>query len=204
MVTILAFDSGPTESLLSSRNEKFFSEKFPIIYKTKIAKKDNPSKFYYNSAIDNALKNNQVKAVNLMIDYIVKYQNNLVSFYLFRYTLPTIIEKGISICPLLTSHIFQHTFDFDEWPTNHPDPSYQIRPYCKTFFNIRNYYNQIFPEKQFSNPDDFDDSNIKDEGNMCINAVEKIKNKSERVYKIKYTINMLSQIEEHVIDNLET
>ncbi len=106
MVTILAFDSGPTESLLSSGNEKFFSEKFPIIYKTKIAKKNNPSKFYYNSAIDNALKNNQVKAVNLMIDYIIKYQDNLVSFYLFRYTLPTIIEKGISICPLLTSHIF--------------------------------------------------------------------------------------------------
>ena len=56
--------------------------------------------------LDNALKNNQVKAVNLMIDYIIKYQDNLVSFYLFRYTLPTIIEKGISICPLLTSHIF--------------------------------------------------------------------------------------------------
>lgn len=54
------------------------------------------------------------------------------------------------------------------------------------------------------NPDDLDAQDMKDEGNMCINAVERIKTKSDRVYKIKYTINMLSQIEEHVIDNLET
>jgi hypothetical protein len=28
---------------------------------------------YYTNAIENALKNNQVKAVNLLIAYIVKY-----------------------------------------------------------------------------------------------------------------------------------
>ena len=54
------------------------------------------------------------------------------------------------------------------------------------------------------NPDDLDSQDINDEDNMCMNAVERIKTKSDRVYKIKYTINMLSQIEEHVIDNLET
>ena len=42
------------------------------------------------------------------------------------------------------------------------------------------------------NPDDLNISDMKDEGNMCINAVERIKSKSDRVYKIKYTINMLS------------
>lgn len=29
--------------------------------------------YYYSNAIDNALKNNQIRAVNCLIDYIVKY-----------------------------------------------------------------------------------------------------------------------------------
>lgn len=71
------------EYLLGSQNESLYDPKFPIIYKTKIPKKNNKNKYYYNSAIDNALKNNQVKAVILILDYIIKYQNNYVSSYLF-------------------------------------------------------------------------------------------------------------------------
>ena len=58
MVTILAFDSGSMEFLLSEENQEFFDEKFPVIYKTKIPKKKNPSRYFFNTAIDNALKNN--------------------------------------------------------------------------------------------------------------------------------------------------
>lgn len=72
MASILAFDSGSMESLLNSKNTKYFSELFPIIYKNKIAKKDGKN-YYYTNAIDIALKNNQVKAVNLIIDYIQKF-----------------------------------------------------------------------------------------------------------------------------------
>lgn len=73
MVSILAFDSGSMEVLLSDDNEKFFNPEYPVIYRTKIPKKNNKSNYFYFSAIDNALKNNQIKAINLMIDYISKY-----------------------------------------------------------------------------------------------------------------------------------
>ena len=82
--------------LLNDSNEEYFDEKFPVIYRTKNAKSNNQG-YYVASAIDNALKNNQVKAVNLMIDYIVKYQNNFVSSYLFQKILPILMEKDISI-----------------------------------------------------------------------------------------------------------
>ena len=70
--SILSFDSYSMESLLSEDNEQYFSEEFPIIYKNKMLKKDGKG-YYYTNAIENALKNNQVKAVNLLIAYIVKY-----------------------------------------------------------------------------------------------------------------------------------
>ena len=68
--------------LLSENNDKFFSEEYPIIYKNKMLKKDGRG-HHYTNAIENALKNNQVHAVNELIKYIVKYQNNFVSSYLF-------------------------------------------------------------------------------------------------------------------------
>ena len=58
MVTILAFDSGSVEYLLSDKNEEYFNPEYPVIYKTKIAKKNNRSSYFFNTAIDNALKNN--------------------------------------------------------------------------------------------------------------------------------------------------
>ena len=45
---------------------------FPIIYKNQVAKRGGNG-FYYLSALDIALKTNQVKAVTILIDYIVKY-----------------------------------------------------------------------------------------------------------------------------------
>jgi len=59
--------------LLSDKNSLYFNPKYPIIYRTKIPKKNNPSKYFFVNAIDNAIKNNQSKAVDHMIEYIVKY-----------------------------------------------------------------------------------------------------------------------------------
>jgi hypothetical protein len=73
MVSILAFDSGSMEHLLSDDNSEFFNPLYPVIYRTKVPKKNNNKSFFYYTAIDNALKNNQVKAINFMIDYISKY-----------------------------------------------------------------------------------------------------------------------------------
>lgn len=60
------------DSLLDRKNEKFFDEKYPVIYKNKFKKK-NGRGFYYTNAIDLALKNNQIRAVNCIIKYIIKY-----------------------------------------------------------------------------------------------------------------------------------
>lgn len=66
MVSILAFDSATLQYLLSDRFDDYFSEEIPIFYKNKIAKTSGnrnaasvvPRKYYYQSAIDLALKNN--------------------------------------------------------------------------------------------------------------------------------------------------
>jgi len=62
------------EQLLGEKQSEHFDEKYPLIYKNKIVKKKNlkmslnqsaegndiakPDKFFYRSAIDNALQNN--------------------------------------------------------------------------------------------------------------------------------------------------
>ena len=73
MVSILAFDSGSMEHLLGDDNSEFFNPLYPVIYRTKIPKRNNKQSYFYFTALDNALKNNQVKAINFMIDYISKY-----------------------------------------------------------------------------------------------------------------------------------
>jgi hypothetical protein len=44
------------EILLDAKNDIYFSEKYPIIYKNKLLKRDG-KKYYYTNAIENALKN---------------------------------------------------------------------------------------------------------------------------------------------------
>ena len=59
MVSILSFDSRSMEHLLSDDFSEYILSEFPIFYKTKTQKgaiRDN--RFFYRSAIDNALKNN--------------------------------------------------------------------------------------------------------------------------------------------------
>lgn len=61
MTSILSFDSRSMAALLSDKHSIYFSEEFPIFYKNKICKAKD--KYFYRSAIDNALRNNQVGAV---------------------------------------------------------------------------------------------------------------------------------------------
>lgn len=69
-----------------------------------------------------------------MIEYIVKYQNNMVSSFLFLKNFPELIHKGIEVKPLLDSHVFNYEFDFDDWPSTHNYPSEEIRPYHENMF----------------------------------------------------------------------
>jgi hypothetical protein len=72
LLSMLSFDSGSIEALLNEKNEKYFDPLYPVIYKNKITKKSGKGE-YLSSAIDNALRANQVKAVSLIIDYIIKF-----------------------------------------------------------------------------------------------------------------------------------
>ena len=61
LVPYLAFDARSMRSLLGDHNREYFNGEFPLFYKNEQGR----------SAIDTALENNQIRSVNLMVDYIV-------------------------------------------------------------------------------------------------------------------------------------
>ena len=107
MVSILAFDSRSMSYILDESNERFFDREYPLFYKNKICKHNNKDKFFYRSAIDNALRTNQVSAIASMIKYITKYQNNFVSSYLFINNFNELLEKGVELTGLVSSEVFR-------------------------------------------------------------------------------------------------
>ena len=167
--------------ILDDANEQYFEQKYPVIYKNKIKKKNSES-YYFNSPIDIALKSNQVRAVDKMIEYIVKYQNSFVSSYLFVKNLPRIISKDIKIYSLLNSDIFQVEFDFDEWPGHHTNGTECIRGYQKSFFALRSNYETVFWEDEWGTGKDMHMDNT-------------------RIYKTKYSVNLLPLIGFHVSES---
>lgn len=115
VASILAFDQGSMTSLLGENNKEYFNPHFPIIYKNKATKRDGVGNYFTNPMIQ-ALKNNQTTSVKIMIQYIIKYQNNFISSYLFIKLLPKLIELKIEVGHLLESDIFNVKLDFDDWP----------------------------------------------------------------------------------------
>lgn len=152
---------------MSSRNAKYFNEQYPIIYKNKLKKKSGTGYFYTN-CIDVALKNNQIRAVSFIIDYIIKYQNSYVSSFIFNKNLPILLKKAIPIRGILESNIFNMTFDFDAWPGNHENNEELLRPYNHSIFHLRYHYKTVFPESAF-------DSEIKIGGEIDLSKIYKIK-----------------------------
>ena len=80
-----------------------------------------------------------------MIDYIIRYQNKFVYAHLFERNLVDLIEKGVEMTQLLKSAIFNHVFDYDEWPTTSQDTTTMLEPYNKSLFKLRFEYGAIFP-----------------------------------------------------------
>ena len=115
-----------------------------------------------------------------MIEYIVKYQNNFVSSFLFSKNLPKLMQKGINVQDLMASSIFRYQFDFDEWPSAHYDNTPFLKPFNGSIFDLRNSYLSIFPEYK-------DCKDSKDD-----------RSSSRKYFKVKYTVNLLPMIGEHV------
>lgn len=127
MLPYIAFDSKSIRELLSPKNEKYFDEEFPLFYKNERGR----------SAIDTALENNQIRSVNLMVDYIVRYQNSYVYAHLFQYNVVELLQKSVRMKDLFESTIFNHTFDFDEWDSTHKNTKKMLRPYNDCIFSLR-------------------------------------------------------------------
>jgi hypothetical protein len=75
--------------------------------------------------------------VNTIVRYIVQFQNNYVSSYLFLRNFPILMDKGIPVTALLESKIFTIEFDFDMWPGNHYNDEECIRAYNGSYYDIR-------------------------------------------------------------------
>lgn len=136
LVPYLAFDARSMRTLLSDKNRKYFNDEFPLFYKNEEGR----------SAIDTALENNQIRSVNLMIDYIVDYQNSYYFSHLFNYNAVELLNKGVQMTALFKSKIFNHTFDFDEWPSTNSNTRKIMSPFNESMFKLRHHYRDVFPK----------------------------------------------------------
>ena len=104
LVQMLSFDTGCIKQLLDNDN---WEDKFtnPIFYRLRQKIINTVS---YVSAIDIALEYNQIRALNLIIKYIVENQNSYAFSFLFKDNFIELMEKGIIVTELLNSNIFNH------------------------------------------------------------------------------------------------
>jgi hypothetical protein len=188
MVSILAFDNNTIQQLLQPENSAYFRADYPLFYNNKhlaeiCEPKKRPRKSYIiQNAIDTALESNKIRAVGLILDHVVTYQNNYVSSYLFNYNLSTLMERGIKVDRLLDSDVFSYKFQYPEWPAAHTDVRKTVKPYNGSIFDIRHSYSEVF--------EDLGDP-INSESTCG----------SDRFYKITYSLNLLPRIEQTCADS---
>ena len=182
MASILTFDSNSLNHLLQDSHKEYFDSNFPLFYKNKIQKSNNREKYYYRSAIDSALKNNQLRAVQSIIDYITVYQNNYISSFLFQQNVIELIDNEITITGLLASNIFSYDLDFDEWPGTHTAEDDATVPYSGSFFNLRYAYDNLFPDYP-----------------PVVEGDEADPADRTKLFKIKYKVNLIPMIDEYAV-----
>jgi len=103
--------------------------------------------------------------------------------------IPIFLEKGISVTALLDSDIFNMNFDYDEWPGAHTNDESILRPYNESLFQIRKHYRTVFPEDEFKTLQEQKEENEGEEIDV------------DKVFKIKYSINILPGVGEYIIDS---
>lgn len=176
MVSYLAFDSRTVKCLLDNEdNYKYFDKKYPVFYKNEDQ----------TTAIDVSLEMNQIRSVNLMIKYIITFQDSYVYSHLFERNLVVLINKGVEMTSLFESNIFSYNFDFDEWPATNVDTTKLLAPYNKSIFKLRYEYPSIF-RKQF----------LVDEKILGLELAGKLDQSQNKVFKIKYRANLLTMVKE--------
>ena len=145
---MLAFDSRVMRELFLVG----YKSKYPIFYKIKqtvpmikdgqVIEDEKETRIL--TAIDIALENNQIRAINDMIDYIIKFQNSFVFQFLFEDNFIKLLEKGIKLAPLLQSEVFYFEFNHDEWPRVSTCGDNILAPFCGSLFHLKYKYQDIF------------------------------------------------------------
>jgi hypothetical protein len=87
---------------------------------------------------------------------------------------------GVEVQWLFDSKVFSFDFDYDEWPSTHTNEEMYMRPYNNSIYSIRQHYKTVFPEEEFEE--------ISEDDNVS----------SEKIFKIRYSINLLSMVGQHV------
>lgn len=79
-----------------------------------------------------------------MINYIVNYQNSYVFAHLFEFNVVELLQKEVRMNELFESAIFNHVFDFDEWPSTNKNTKKVLSPYNHSIFKLRHHYGDVF------------------------------------------------------------
>jgi hypothetical protein len=90
------------------------------------------------------------------------------------------MSMGVEVQWLFDSKVFSFDFDYDEWPSTHTNEEMYMRPYNNSIYSIRQHYKTVFPEEEFEE--------ISEDDNVS----------SEKIFKIRYSINLLSMVGQHV------
>ena len=97
-----------------------------------------------------------MRAVQSIVDYVVKYQNMFTTSFMFTKIMPSLLDKGILISDLVDSKIFGMRFDFDGWPSTHTEEDKLLRGFSDSLFTLRYKYKEVFPEEKFAAIDEDD------------------------------------------------
>lgn len=121
----------------------------------------------------------------MMISYIINYQNSYVYSHLFENNLVDLLRKAVMMKDLFESNVFNHTFDFDEWPATNSNTEKLMNPYNRSMFAMRFEYPAIFPNIWKA-----------DEKKQQLEMAGKFDTNKENVFKIKYNLNILPSVSE--------
>lgn len=158
LVSYMAFDNQAIGSVLDMKNDKYFTEKYPVFYcwlekpvswkkiTGAIMDKDGIGEPRKISTIDEALERNQIRSVTLIIAYITRFQNKWVYANLFHNNLVALLEKGVELTELFKSRVLLMPIKSAEWPSAHTNASKCLLPYSKSIFDLhtKSNYEEIF------------------------------------------------------------
>jgi hypothetical protein len=90
------------EEVITTDNYQFDT---PLFYKMQHTNKKETKIL---TSVEIAAENNQIIALNRIIDFVVKYQNTYAFSFLFEKHMIMLIEKGIKVTSLFESEVFCH------------------------------------------------------------------------------------------------